>query len=118
MSGCNSSPLPVDAMRAFTAATSSSDTEAGDWLICGLEEVLGEEGVGEGRGVENAPVDDFCNRSNSSCSFCGRRGGEGPVENEPAERRGVVVKKRRVGNATFRGRRRDMMLDVARLRLT
>ena len=32
-----------------------------------------------GFGVLNAPVEDLCRRSNSSCSFGGRRGGAGPV---------------------------------------
>jgi len=46
--------------------------EAGDWFTCSRE----LDGV---LGVENAPVEVFWRRSNSSCSFVGRRGGEGPV---------------------------------------
>jgi hypothetical protein len=38
-------------------------------------------GVTIGLGVLNAPVEDRCRRSNSSCSFGGRRGGAGPVAN-------------------------------------
>lgn len=52
----------------------------GDWFICG-------------RGVLNAPVEARCKRSNSSCSFGGRRGGEGPVAKAPLV--GVELKKRR-----------------------
>lgn len=40
-----------------------------------VEVVDGEE-VGE-REELNAPLEDFCRRSNSSCSFWGSRGGEG-----------------------------------------
>ena len=56
----------------------------GDWLICELdaEVLVGEEVVGfvttDGLGVLNAPVEDLCSRSNSSCSFGGRRSGAGP----------------------------------------
>lgn len=59
------------------------------------------------RGVLKAPVDAFWRRSNSSCSFGGRRGGAGPVEK--AGRRVEVVKKRREGKSNFRGRRRDIL---------
>lgn len=46
-----------------------------------------------GFGVENAPVEDLCRRSNSSCSLGGRRGGAGPVANAPLVV--VVVNRRR-----------------------
>ena len=36
-------------------------------------------GVTMDLGVLNAPVEARCRRSNSSCSFGGRRGGAGPV---------------------------------------
>lgn len=64
--------------------------------------------VTDGRGVLNAPVDDFCRRSNSSCSLGGRRGGAGPVAKAG---RGVDVdRKRREGRANLRGRRRDIVV--------
>lgn len=47
-----------------------------------MEGVTATRGVLSGVvGVENAPVESFCRRSNSSCSFWGRRGGDGPVAN-------------------------------------
>lgn len=58
----------------------------------------------------NAPVDERCRRSYSSCSLGGRRGGEGPVEK--AGRRGVVVKKRRVGRRNLGGSRRDILFRI------
>lgn len=75
--------------------------EAGDWFICGVE-----------RGVEKAPVDAFCSLSNSSCSFGGRRGGEGPVAN--AGRAEEVEKRRRVEAGMRRVMRRDIVvvLDI------
>ena len=59
------------------------------------------------RGVLKAPVDDFCRRSNSSCSFGGSRGGAGPVEK--AGLREEVVKKRREGRRNLGGSRRDIV---------
>jgi hypothetical protein len=59
--------------------------DAGDWLICGLGREAEEEEsiagflVTPGLGVLNAPVEDRCRRSNSSCSLGGSRGGAGPV---------------------------------------
>ena len=50
-------------------------------MICGREEEVVGFVTTDGRGVLNAPVEDFCKRSNSSCSLGGRRGGAGPVEN-------------------------------------
>lgn len=64
-------------------------------------------GEGLDLGVLKAPVEDFCRRSNSSCSFWGRRGGDGPVVK--AKDRGVVLRKRREGRMSLRGRRRDIM---------
>ena len=61
-----------------------------------------------GIGVLNAPVDAFCNRSNSSCSLGGRRSGAGPVAN--AVRLVVEVKKRRDGRRNFGGRSRDIVI--------
>lgn len=80
ISGCNSSPLPDASTRALIWASS---VDAGAWLICGrdgnfegVEDVLaGSDGLGE----LNAPVELRCRRSNSSCSFGGRRGGDGLV---------------------------------------
>jgi len=65
--------------------------------------------VTDGLGVLNAPVEDFWRRSNSSCSFGGRRGGAGPVEK--AGRRVERVKNRREGRRNFGGRRRDIVLE-------
>jgi hypothetical protein len=55
-------------------------------LTCGREgDSDAAEGVGaaltgfDGLGVLNAPVELRCSCSNSSCSFGGRRGGDGPV---------------------------------------
>lgn len=79
-----------------------------------------EEDGREDLGVENAPVEDFWSRSNSSCSFGGRRGGEGPVAN--AERVEEYVKRRDVvcgmveeslRLTVLRARRRDMF-DICR----
>lgn len=61
-----------------------------------------------GLGVLNAPVEAFCNLSNSSCSFGGRRGGAGPVAN--AVRREVEVKNRRHGRRNLGGKSRDIVL--------
>ena len=68
---------------------------AGDWLTWG-------------RGVLNAPVEVRCRRSNSSCSFGGRRGGEGPVANAPLVE--VDVKKRRDGRMNRDGKSLDMIV--------
>lgn len=65
-----------------------------------------------GFGVLNAPVDFFCNLSNSSCSFGGRRGGAGPVAN--AVRQEVKVKKRREGRRNVGGKSLDIVGDVGR----
>lgn len=87
----------------------TSELDAGDWFICGR--ARGADGVSMVgfmvRGVLKAPVDDFCRRSNSSCSFGGSRGGAGPVEK--AGLMGVVVKKRREGRRNFLGSRRDIV---------
>lgn len=64
-----------------------------------------------GFGVLNAPVEVFCNRSNSSCSFGGRRGGAGPVAN--AVRLVVEVKKWRDGRRNLGGKRRDILIFSA-----
>jgi hypothetical protein len=60
-----------------------------------------------GLGVLNAPVDERWRRSNSSCSFGGRRGGAGPVAK--AVRQLDCVKKRRDGRRNFGGRNRDIV---------
>jgi hypothetical protein len=82
-------------------------------LICGLvrgvddsEEAV-ESAVIEGLGVLNAPVEAFCNRSNSSCSLGGSRGGAGPVAN--AVRRLVEAKKRQEGRRNLGGSSRDIV---------
>lgn len=67
----------------------------GDWLTLG-------------RGVLNAPVEARCRRSNSSCSFGGRRGGEGPVAKAPLLE--DEVKKRREGRRNRDCRSPDIML--------
>jgi hypothetical protein len=59
-------------------------------------------------GVLKAPVDERWRRSNSSCSFGGRRGGAGPVAKAVRER--LVVKRRREGRRNWGGRRRDIVL--------
>ena len=66
-------------------------------------------------GVLNAPVDDFCRRSNSSCSLGGRRGGAGPVAN--AGRREEFEKNRHVGRRNLDGSSRDIVnwIDVRML---
>ena len=61
-------------------------------------------------GVLNAPVDAFCRRSNSSCSFGGRRGGAGPVAK--AVRRTDWEKKRRDGRRNFGGRTGDIVTEA------
>lgn len=79
--------MPVAATLASTVSSFSTDVEAGDWLICGLvgwdaaDNGVEELATVEAFGVEKAPVEERCRRSNSSCSFGGRRGGEGPVAN-------------------------------------
>lgn len=92
------------------------------WLICardgGAEVVSGDEEDEEDEGVlgvENAPVEERCRRSNSSCSWGGRRGGEGPVAKEVLLWIGVLVVKRRpelrcVTVREARGRRRDILI--------
>ena len=67
--------------------------------------------VTEGLGVLNAPVEARWRRSNSSWSFWGRRGGEGPVAK--AGLGDVVVKRRREGRRNLGGRRRDILLPLA-----
>lgn len=90
---------------------------AGLWLICGFEGLEAGDclissvtrGFSSGvwdAGVENAPVESFWRRSNSSCSFGGRRGGEGPVANAGRETEEVKV---RVLRAESCGRRRRMV---------
>ncbi len=63
------------------------------------------------RGVLKAPVEAFCKRSNSSCSFGGSRGGAGPVEK--AGRWRDWEKKRRDGRNVFLGRSRDILIPVS-----
>ena len=63
-----------------------------------------------GLGVLNAPVEARCRRSNSSCSFGGRRGGAGPVAK--AVLRAERVKNRRDGMRNFGGRSRDIVLNA------
>ena len=58
-------------------------------------------------GLLNAPVEVFCNLSNSSCSFGGRRGGAGPVAN--AVRLVVEAKNRRYGRRNLGGKSRDIV---------
>lgn len=60
--------------------------------------------------VLNAPVEERCKRSNSSCSFSGRRGGDGPVAN--ANRQVVCEKKRREGRRNLGGKTRDIFIAV------
>lgn len=60
-----------------------------------------------GFGVLNAPVEARCRRSNSSCSFGGRRGGAGPVEN--AVLLAECAKNLRDGRRNFGGRSRDII---------
>lgn len=106
-SGCNSSPLPVAATFAFRVSSVVSSFDAGDWFICGLGRAgSASTGGGVGFGVLNAPVDDFCKRSNSSCSLGGRRGGAGPVEK--AGRRAVCEKNLREGSRNLGGNKRDI----------
>lgn len=69
-----------------------------------MAELAGSEGLG----VLKAPVDDRCNRSNSSCSFGGRRGGEGPVAN--AVRYALCENRRLEGIENFRDNNRDISL--------
>lgn len=57
-------------------------------------------------GVLNAPVEERCRRSNSSCSFGGKRGGDGPVAN--AVREVVCEKKRREGRRNLDGKSRGI----------
>lgn len=65
-------------------------------------------GVRMGLGVLNAPVEARCKRSNSSCSFGGRRGGAGPVAN--AVLLTEWVKNLREGRRNLGGRIRDMFV--------
>lgn len=92
-------------------------------MICGREgadvAAVGVVVVGEALGVENAPVEDFCRRSYSSCSFGGRRGGEGPVANadrgeDEVKRRVVVCEvEESLRWKVLRAKRRDMfVVDV------
>ena len=82
--------------------------EAGDWLIFGVTVGFSSALVGmdDVAGVENAPVESFWRRSNSSCSLGGRRGGEGPVANAGLETEEVKV---RVLRRASCGRRRKMV---------
>jgi len=94
----------VAATRASNFSSTVSDAgdwficDRGDWFICGLN--TEEAGV---LGVLKAPVEARCRRSNSSCSFGGRRGGEGPVAKAG---RGIEVLKRRREDSR---RRRDIV---------
>ena len=65
-------------------------------------------GVTMGLGVLNAPVEARCRRSNSSCSFGGRRGGAGPVAN--AVLLTEWVKNLREGRRNLGGRIRDIIV--------
>lgn len=77
-------------------------------MTCGLDgEEVAEVGVVCDLGVLKAPVDDFCKRSNSSCSLGGRRGGAGPVAN--AGRREDWEKYRRIGSRNLGGSWRDIV---------
>lgn len=66
-----------------------------------------ELGVTMGLGVLNAPVEARCRRSNSSCSFGGRRGGAGPVAN--AVLLTEWVKNLLEGRRNLGGRSRDIV---------
>jgi hypothetical protein len=72
-----------------------------------VEESKAELGVTTAFGVLNAPVEALCRRSNSSCSFGGRRGGAGPVAK--AVLLAECMKNLREGRRNFGGRSRDMI---------